>query len=137
MLSFLFQLGDDAMFGDAEHYKYLTNEADLNNVGDESIALTPKTPKREDSKLTTQPTQSAQQQQQATLSETTPTSEQKQQQQVNLNGASNGVNTTSLGNITMAESMDGSYYNGYDSNKNVNQIECDNIPVEARPKAAG
>ena len=34
------------MFGDAEHYKYLTNEADLNNVGDDSIALTPKTPKK-------------------------------------------------------------------------------------------
>lgn len=38
--------GDEAMFGDAEHYKYLTNEADLNNLGDDSIALTPKTPKR-------------------------------------------------------------------------------------------
>jgi hypothetical protein len=38
--------GDDAMFGDAEHYKYLTNEADLNNVADDSIALTPKTPKK-------------------------------------------------------------------------------------------
>jgi hypothetical protein len=34
------------MFGDAEHYKYLTNEADLNNVADDSIALTPKTPKK-------------------------------------------------------------------------------------------
>lgn len=34
------------MFGDAEHYKYLTNEADLNNAADESIALTPKTPKK-------------------------------------------------------------------------------------------
>ena len=36
------------MFGDAEHYKYITNEADLNNLGggDDSIALTPKTPKR-------------------------------------------------------------------------------------------
>lgn len=34
------------MFGDAEHYKYLTNEADLNNANDDSIALTPKTPKR-------------------------------------------------------------------------------------------
>jgi hypothetical protein len=34
------------MFGDAEHYKYLTNEADLNNLGDDSLALTPKTPKR-------------------------------------------------------------------------------------------
>ena len=39
-------LGGDAMFGDAEHYKYLTNEADLNNANDDSIALTPKTPKR-------------------------------------------------------------------------------------------
>ena len=34
------------MFGDAEHYKYLTNEADLNNANDDSIALTPKTPKK-------------------------------------------------------------------------------------------
>lgn len=34
------------MFGDSEHYKYLTNEADLNNMADDSIALTPKTPKR-------------------------------------------------------------------------------------------
>lgn len=34
------------MFGDAEHYKYLTNEADLNNAADDSIALTPKTPKK-------------------------------------------------------------------------------------------
>lgn len=35
------------MFGDTEqHYKYLTNEADLNNLGDDSVALTPKTPKR-------------------------------------------------------------------------------------------
>ncbi len=39
-------LGDDAMFGDAEHYKYLTNEADLNNANDDSIALTPNTPKK-------------------------------------------------------------------------------------------
>jgi hypothetical protein len=43
---FYYFLGDEAMFGDAEHYKYLTNEADLNNVGDDSIALTPKTPKK-------------------------------------------------------------------------------------------
>ena len=28
-------LGGDAMFGDAEHYKYLTNEADLNNANDD------------------------------------------------------------------------------------------------------
>ena len=34
------------MFGDSDHYKYLTNEADLNNQGDDSLALTPKTPKR-------------------------------------------------------------------------------------------
>lgn len=135
--------GDDAMFGDAEHYKYLTNEADLNNVGDDSIALTPKTPKREDSKLNNQ--QSAQQQ--AASSEKTPISEnenytrsQQQAQQSNYNGVTNGTNGTmanSLGNITIADSMDGSFYNGYDSNKNVNQIECDNIPVESRPKAAG
>ncbi len=39
--------GDETMFGDhADHYKYLTNEADLNNVVDNSIALTPRTPKR-------------------------------------------------------------------------------------------
>jgi hypothetical protein len=136
---FSYYLGDDAMFGDAEHYKYLTNEADLNNVGDESIALTPKTPKREDSKLTSQAgQQSAQQQQnqQQQQGETTITPSNELKQAI-LNGVSNGANTTSLGNITMAESMDGSYYNGYDSNKNVNQIECDNIPVEARPKAAG
>ncbi len=41
------------MFGDhADHYKYLTNEADLNNVVDDSIALTPRTPKRGVSILT-------------------------------------------------------------------------------------
>ena len=131
------------MFGDAEHYKYLTNEADLNNVGDESIALTPKTPKREDSKLTNQAAQQTAlqqgaQQETSAAETTTPSNDLKQKQHIeHLNGASNGANTTSLGNITMAESMDGSYYNGYDSNKNVNQIECDNIPVEARPKAAG
>ena len=34
------------MFGNDDHYKYLTNEADLNNLGDDSLALTPKTPKR-------------------------------------------------------------------------------------------
>ena len=34
------------MFGDAEHYKYLTNEADLNNLADDAMALTPKTPKK-------------------------------------------------------------------------------------------
>ena len=45
-LTFNITLGDDAMFGDAEHYKYLTNEADLNNAADDSIALTPKTPKK-------------------------------------------------------------------------------------------
>ena len=38
--------GDEAMFGDAEHYKYLTNEADLNNLADDAMALTPKTPKK-------------------------------------------------------------------------------------------
>ena len=46
LIYLFFILGDDAMFGDAEHYKYLTNEADLNNANDDSIALTPKTPKR-------------------------------------------------------------------------------------------
>ena len=164
-------LGDDAMFGDAEHYKYLTNEADLNNVGDDSIALTPKTPKRDQenslSKLANNqqtPTNTNLDEETVTrrktaISETTPTTEDehhsfinnKKQSLTNNNkspsnnnftniATPNGGTTTmatSLGNITMAESMDGSYYNGYDSNKNVNQIECDNIPVESRPKAAG
>ena len=59
-----------------------------------------------------------------------------------------GVNPTSggkkiagsLGNMSMAESMDGSFYGGgagYESTKNVNLHEADNAPVEARPKNAG
>ena len=46
----------------------------------------------------------------------------------------------SLGNMSMAESMDGSFYGGgagYESTKNVNLHEADNAPVEARPKNAG
>ena len=35
LIYLFFFLGDDAMFGDAEHYKYLTNEADLNNANDD------------------------------------------------------------------------------------------------------
>ena len=44
--------------------------------------------------------------------------------------------TSSVGNMSMAESMDGSFYGAYD-NKNVNLHEADNIPVESRPKTAG
>lgn len=132
------------MFGDAEHYKYLTNEADLNNVVDDSIALTPKTPKREDTKLTAASPQTpqvlAEQQQQSPVlnkqqfpqqaQEITP-----QQQQQPVSDQSGGkVVVGSLGNMSMAESADASYYN---SVKNVHALEADNIPVESRPKAAG
>ena len=34
------------MYHGDEQYKYLTNEGDLNNANDDSIALTPKTPKK-------------------------------------------------------------------------------------------
>lgn len=44
--------------------------------------------------------------------------------------------TSSVGNMSMAESIDGSFYGAYES-KNVNLHEADNIPVEARPKTAG
>lgn len=158
--------GDDAMFGDAEHYKYLTNEADLNNVGDDSIALTPKTPKKEESKLITASPQSPgdspniksqqvqpplqdivlqeqiaspEQQNISIDSKSSPQPSSKQQLQATpvITGANKKIVAGSLGNMSMAESMDGSFYGGYDSNKNVNSHEADNIPVESRPKAAG
>ena len=44
--------------------------------------------------------------------------------------------TSSVGNMSMAESMEGSFYGGYD-NKHVDLHEADNIPVESRPKTAG
>ncbi len=43
----------------------------------------------------------------------------------------------SIGNMSLVESNDGSYFNNYDSTRNVNHSETDNIPVEARPKSAG
>lgn len=125
------------MFGDAEHYKYLTNEADLNNAADDSLALTPKTPKREESKLT------------ATSPQTPIESPLVKQEAIQSNDYLNSNTQTanspsgkkqiagSLGNMSMAESMDGSFYNGFESSKNVNLIETDNIPVESRPKSAG
>lgn len=136
------------MLGDNEQYKYLTNEADLNNVVDESIALTPKTPKREE-KQTTPDTQKQdllqstaqqqQQQQQKTISDSysipqiVTTEESSQQQPRDPKKFAN-----SLGNMSVAESMDGSYYGmDYDSNRNAHHLESDNIPIEARPKAAG
>jgi hypothetical protein len=45
-------------------------------------------------------------------------------------------NIGSLGNMSMAESMDGSFYGAYD-HKNIGTHDADNIPVESRPKAAG
>ena len=157
------------MFGDAEHYKYLTNEADLNNVGDDSIALTPKTPKKvrknnnfnlidNKSKTKTKRTKNL-----STLKEelhlvTSPISiddlnksrgerPQQQQQETKLQQQyqqTNGKHAedsgkkfgNSVGNMSIVDSNDGSYFNNnYDSTKNIN--ETDNIPVEARPKAAG
>jgi hypothetical protein len=140
------------MLGDAEHYKYLTNEADLNNVVDDSIALTPKTPKREDTKLTAlspqvdidtpQQQQAAEAAAQAALAAAQAAAQQQQevmlaqqQHHNNLQEPSSGKHLPgSLGNMSMAESMDASFYN---SVKNVHALEADNIPVEARPKAAG
>ena len=125
------------MFGDAEHYKYLTNEADLNNVVDDSIALTPKTPKREDNKLTAASPQTpidAQAIQQAAQEKARYEAQLVQQQQAQEKAAAAQVQAISLGNMSMAESMDASFYN---SVKNVHSLEADNIPVEARPKAAG
>lgn len=132
------------MLGDNEQYKYLTNEADLNNVVDESIALTPKTPKREE-KQTSPDTQKqdllqpkAQQQQQPisdsiSIPQIVTTEESSQQQPRDPKKIAN-----SLGNMSVAESMDGSYYGmDYDSNRNAHHLESDNIPIEARPKTAG
>jgi len=128
------------MLGDNEQYKYLTNEADLNNVVDESIALTPKTPKREE-KQTSPDTQkqsllqtSTQQQKPISDSISIPqivtTEESSQHQPKKI--------ANSVGNMSVAESMDGSYYGmDYDSNRNAHHLESDNIPIEARPKAAG
>ena len=42
----------------------------------------------------------------------------------------------SLGNMSVAESMDGSFYGGFEAQKNI-APEADNIPVDARPKTAG
>lgn len=136
------------MFGDAEHYKYLTNEADLNNVGDDSIALTPKTPKKEEYKLTPQTSGPVREEEeiQNQIDQTKQFSSDNIKENTAVNGTANGTSVTtpngkvigaSLGNMSMAESMDGSFYAGYDSNKNINSMEVDNIPVEARPKAAG
>jgi hypothetical protein len=137
------------MLGDNEQYKYLTNEADLNNVVDESIALTPKTPKREE-KQTSPDTQKQellqqtiqqqpQQQQHQPISDSisipqiVTTEEPSQQQSRDPKKIAH-----SLGNMSVAESMDGSYYGmDYDSNRNAHHLESDNIPIEARPKAAG
>ncbi|CAF0725360.1 unnamed protein product [Brachionus calyciflorus] len=134
------EMGDDAMFGDAEHYKYLTNEADLNNAADDSIALTPKTSKRDDNKQpspqspTFTPESPLVAQQEENLLNGHDNQPESPKQQVN----NNKLLGTSLGNMSMAESMDGSFYNGYASSKNVNLLnETDNIPVESKPKSAG
>ena len=129
------------MYHGDEQYKYLTNEGDLNNAHDDSIALTPKTPKKEDAKLVVaSPLSPVEIQQQPPVVE-------PKVEITNLNSISNNnltVQSTtggkkiagSLGNMSMAESMDGSFYGGYQSSKNVN-LHADNIPIEARPKNAG
>lgn len=151
------------MFGDAEHYKYLTNEADLNNVGDDSMALTPKTPKKEESKLVAtspispddihlsqQQQQQLQQQQQqhakepqtfvsstspdnVPINEPSPSGQDKLAKSTSQGKKINVTGGGSVGNIS-TESLDGSYY-GYYNNKNL--LEADNIPVESRPKQTG
>ncbi len=150
-------LGDDMYHGD-EQYKYLTNEGDLNNAHDDSIALTPKTPKKDDAKLavasplTPQLTTAAQTATPQTEASKHPllvdssetTTPKKELISSALNSVSNNnlnvavagkkVIAGSVGNMSMAESMDGSFYRGYDSSKNLN---ADNIPIEARPKHAG
>jgi hypothetical protein len=138
------------MFGDAEHYKYLTNEADLNNAVDDSMALTPKTPKREDTKISAASPQTPVDYSQSQirlqeinnqLQEQTVKQQQQQQylhpqfaSQSHLQQPSDNAKIGSVGNMSMPDSVDASYYN---SAKNVNGLESDNIPVEARPKAAG
>jgi hypothetical protein len=152
------------MFNAADYTTYLTDEAHLHNIGDESIALTPKTPKKDDtSKLETialeiEPSPKQQQQQhqaheenivsQSPLNNKLDYSSQSggggQGQLVdNLNqtsssgGGGKKLAGGSVANMSMAESMDGSFYNGYESTKHVNMLETDNIPVESRPKSAG
>lgn len=154
------------MFNTADYTTYLTDEAHLHNVGDESIALTPKTPKKEEaSKLESiaveiqphQDTHQADEEEAALqrsaaskhLHDITTISQQSQQQQQTPSQhlqlhpeqttSSTGKKLTggSVANMSMAESMDGSFYNGYESSKHVNMLETDNIPVEARPKSAG
>lgn len=148
------------MFNTADYTTYLTDEAHLHNAADESIALTPKTPKREESaKLESVQIDSQQSPVQASIKNvsspvaevieqqqvqqthqltpqapTTPivSSEKKQQRQHTTPGT---AGAGSMANMSMAESMDGSFYNGYDHSKH--PIETDNIPVEARPKSAG
>ncbi len=133
------------MYHGDEQYKYLTNEGDLNNANDDSIALTPKTPKKDEAKL-------------AVASPITPqiasTSadeppvvevvEPKTESVHPLNSVSNSNLTVqpnnnapinkkaagSVGNMSLAESMDGSFYA-------VNKLNADNIPIEAKPKNAG
>lgn len=155
------------MFNTADYTTYLTDEAHLHNAADESIALTPKTPKRDETtklesvqisndspvggaivktttSTTTSPIVEIHQQQSPSTPVTTITTsgsekkrqqqlQQQQQQQQQQQTTPGGVG--SVGNMSMAESMDGSFYNGYDSSKH--PIETDNIPVEARPKSAG
>lgn len=148
-------IGDDMYHGD-EQYKYLTNEGDLNNAHDDSIALTPKTPKKDDAKLAiaspiTPLTTATQQEasQQAAAQPVVEVIEPKQQPEPiqHLTSVSNSNLTAqpnnnapigkkqqvvagSVGNMSMAESMDGSFYA-------VNKLNADNIPIQEKPKNAG
>ncbi len=143
------------MYHGDEQYKYLTNEGDLNNAHDDSIALTPKTPKKDDAKLvvasplTPQLTTSTAPKQEAgrqpLLDDSSETTTPKKEFTNNaLNSVSNNnlnipvagkkIIAGSVGNMSMAESMDGSLYRGYDSSKN---LHADNIPIESRPKNTG
>ena len=166
------------MFNAADYTTYLTDEAHLHNAADESIALTPKTPKREEAaklesvQIGDQQSPTIQQTPPShqtvappttvatttatttSTSKTTPTYADQQQsillhqqqlQQTPVSAASekragrrtDGHTVGSVANMSMAESMDGSYYNGYDTTKHSAMIETDNIPLEARPKSAG
>lgn len=145
------------MYHGDEQYKYLTNEGDLNNAHDDSIALTPKTPKKDDAKLAiaspitplTTATQQEASQQAAAQPVVVEVSEPNQQAEPiqHLTSVSNSNLTTqpnnnapfgrkqqvvagSVGNMSMAESMDGSFYA-------VNKLNADNIPIQERPKNAG
>lgn len=132
------------MFGDAEHYKYLTNEADLNNAADDSMVLTPKTNKRDDSNATNPqtPTLNAElalagNQDENHINEHELRPESPKTQQTKSQPEAKLI-AKSLGNMSMAESIDGSFYNGYASSKNVNLLnETDNIPIESKPKSTG